>query len=281
MNFKKIKSYAKINLALHVTGKNLNLHKIESIISFIKLHDDVLIKKIEAKHHKISFHGEFSNNISKKNTVSKLFELLDKRKLLKNKKYQIKVNKRIPNQAGLGGGSMNAANIIKYFLKKKIIKTTKKEILEICRLIGSDVILGLNSTSTILTSKNKIKYFAGCKKFYILIIKPHFGCATKYIYSKVKKFKSPKLNQPKKRMFDLDYLKTMDNSLETIAFLKYPKLRKIKIYLNNLSGPLFVRMTGSGSALVAYCRSKEICKKVKKQINKKYKNYWCIVSKTI
>ena len=46
MNFKKIKSYAKINSALHVTGKNLNLHKIESIIYLIKLHDYILIKKI-------------------------------------------------------------------------------------------------------------------------------------------------------------------------------------------------------------------------------------------
>ena len=40
---------------------------------------------------------------------------------------------------------MNAASILKYFIKKKIIKISKKEITEICNLIGSDVILGLNS----------------------------------------------------------------------------------------------------------------------------------------
>ena len=82
-------------------------------------------------------------------------------------------------------------------------------------------------------------------------------------------------------MFNYDYLKKMDNSLEQIAFSKYGELRKIKSYLENLSKPMFVRMTGSGSALVAYFKSKQRCENAKKQFNKKYKNYWCIASKTI
>ncbi len=40
-------------------------------------------------------------------------------------------------------------------------------------------------------------------------------------------------------------------------------------------------MTGSGSILVAYFQSKERCERAKKRFNKKYKNYWCIASKTI
>ena len=39
MSVFKIKSYAKINLALNVIGKNAKLHKVESLISFINLHD--------------------------------------------------------------------------------------------------------------------------------------------------------------------------------------------------------------------------------------------------
>ena len=46
MSYFKIKSYAKINLALNVVGKKKTLHKIESIVSFIDLHDEILIKKI-------------------------------------------------------------------------------------------------------------------------------------------------------------------------------------------------------------------------------------------
>ena len=72
-------------------------------------------------------------------------------------------------------------------------------------------------------------------------------------------------------MFDLNYLKYMRNSLESPAFTHYPKLKNIKKFLDNLSGSIFVRMTGSGSALVAYFRSKKICEKAKKNFTKNIK----------
>ena len=281
MSFNKIKSYAKINLALNITGKTSSLHKIESIVAFVNLFDEILIKKINSKKHNVSFSGKFSQNIGKNNTITKLLKLLEQRKILNYKKFQIKINKQVPIKAGLGGGSMNAANVLKYFIKKKIIKITKKELLKISRLIGSDVVLGLKSTNSIITSKNKIKYFSNCKKYYTLIVKPNFGCSTKDIYSKVKKFNKPIFNKPKKSMFNLNYLKEMNNSLEPIAFFKYPKLKIMKLFLESLQKPVFVRMTGSGSAIVAYFTSKERCNNAKKHFNRKYKNYWCIASKTI
>ena len=281
MSKAQIKSYAKLNLALHVIGKNSLLHRIETIVAFISFHDEIFIKKIKSNKHNISFSGKFSHNISKNNTISKLLKILEKKKLLKDKKFKIKIIKKIPNKAGLGGGSMNAASILKYFVKKKIIKTSKKELISISKLIGSDVVLGLEFKNSILNGRNEIKRFKNCKRFYTLIIKPNFGCSTKEIYSKVQKFKNPKLNRPNKRMFDFDYLKKLDNSLEQIAFSKYPKLSKIKLFLEESYSPIFVRMTGSGSALVAYFQSKERCHKAKKNFSKNYKNYWCISSKTI
>ena len=72
MSYFKIKSYAKINLALNVVGKSKSLHKIESIISFLDLHDEIKIKKLIVKNHKIKFIGKFSKNIKSKNTVSQI-----------------------------------------------------------------------------------------------------------------------------------------------------------------------------------------------------------------
>ncbi len=277
----KIKSYAKLNLALNITGKAFSLHKIETIVTFASLHDIIFIRKIKSNNHKISFLGKFSKNIGRKNTISKLLEVLDKKKLLKNQKFKIKIIKKIPNKAGLGGGSMNAANILKHFIKKKIVKISKKEISIISNLVGSDVILGLNSTNSILNAKNELKRFTNCKKFYVLIVKPNFGCSTRDIYSRVKIFNKPKFGKPSKKMFKFDYLKKLNNSLEPIVFLKYTKLKTIKLFIHNLSGLVFVRMTGSGSALVGYFQSKKRCDIAKKQFVKKFKNYWCITSKTI
>ena len=80
MKFKTIKSYAKINLSLGVTGKlKSGNHKIESLISFLNLHDEIKIKKINNKNHKIKFFGRFSKGIKKNNTISNLLKILDKK----------------------------------------------------------------------------------------------------------------------------------------------------------------------------------------------------------
>ena len=190
----KIKSFAKINLALNIVGKSFLIHKIESIISFLSLSDEILIKEIDKKKHIIKFTGKFSKNIGKINTIKKLLKILDKKKLFKDKKYEIKIEKNIPSKAGLGGGSMNAATILKFLIKKQNIKISQKKILKITNFIGSDVILGMSSKNLILKSNGAIYKISAIKNKNVLVIKPNFGCSTKQIYSKVKKFNSSKFN---------------------------------------------------------------------------------------
>ncbi|WP_023648002.1 4-diphosphocytidyl-2C-methyl-D-erythritol kinase [Candidatus Pelagibacter ubique] len=281
MKTNELKSFAKINLALHVTGKLKKLHKIESIVKFIELHDLISIKKINSDKHKVSFNGNFSKNIKKDNTVNKLFKILEKNKILNNQKFQVKIKKNIPQEAGLGGGSMNAATILNYLIKKNFIKIAQKKILQITNLIGSDVILGINPTTTILSSNGAVKRFLKTSSFYTLLVRPNFGCSTKEIYSRVKKITNSKFNNPKKLMFNAEYLSRQENALEGAAFFRYPKLKKIKSFLENLKNPLFVRMTGSGSVIIAYYQSKKDSEMAKVQFKRKYKNYWCNTSKTI
>ena len=281
MSYSKLKSYAKINLALNVIGKTLFLHKIESIITFIDLHDEILIKSIKNKNHKIKFIGKFSNNINSNNTISKLLKIIDKEKLLKSTKLEIIIKKNIPIHAGLGGGSMNAATILKFLIKKKLINVSKKKLYKICSSVGSDVILGMYSNNLILKSNNKIKSFFVKNIFFTLVVKPNFGCSTKKIYSEVKKFKKARFNKTTKNMFNLDFLKKMNNDLELISLKKYPKLNILKVFIEKLSNVKLVRMTGSGSAVIAYFVSNKLCKEAEKKVKKQFKNYWCKTAKTI
>ena len=281
MNSFKIKSYAKINLALNVTGKKKNLHKIESLISFIDLHDLIYLKKIKKKDHKIIFKGKFSKNIGKINTVTNLLKLLDKKNLLNNQKFYVKIVKNVPQEAGMGGGSMNAASLINFFIKKKILKIKKDELIKLTSQIGSDVILGIKPTIAILSHNGELKKYNKDIRLHTLVVKPSFGCSTKYIYSKVKSFSKPQFSFPKLKMFEVEYLKTLNNDLEKIAFKKYPKLKKIKLFLSSTHNNMFVRMSGSGSSIVAYFDSKRSCGNAYSQFKRKFSSNWCIASKTI
>tara|TARA_B110000238_G_C16018433_1_gene392090 strand:+ start:138 stop:983 length:846 start_codon:yes stop_codon:yes gene_type:complete len=277
----KIKSHAKINLALNVIGKKAKLHKIESIISFIDLHDLILLKEIKKEDHKIFFKGEFSKNINRVNTVTILMKLLDKKKLLRNRKFEIKIIKYIPQEAGMGGGSMNAASLINFFINKKIIKLKGKELIKLTSQIGSDVILGIKPINTILSSSGKIRKYDKNINFHVLVVKPNFGCSTKYIYSKVRSYSKPKFSFPKQKMLRTEYLKILNNDLEIIAFKKYQKLEKIKSFLSIMPNNIFTRMSGSGSSIVAYFHTKRECGNAYRLFKRKFNSNWCITSKTI
>lgn len=276
-----LKANAKINLSLYIVGKFLNnLHKIESIVSFIKLSDSIFVRKIKSKNHKVYFRGKFAKGISKKNTITNLLNLLEDRNLL-NDKYEIKVIKNIPQESGMGGGSMNAACLINYFLKKKIIKIDKKEIINISKLIGFDVIFGIKPKTSIISSNGKLTKFNKKFNYHVLIAKPNFGCSTKLIYSKVKKFSKPKYNSPSELLLRNKNIVVSENKLETIAFKMYPKLKILKLYLSKLPNVIFVRMSGSGSTILAYFYSNKASNVARRELRKKFNTYWCITSKTI
>ena len=282
MKYYKIKSFAKVNLTLNVLKRlKSNFHRIESLITFIDLHDEIYIKKSYKSFHNIKFIGKYSKGIRRKNTVSKLLNYLDKKNILKDKKYSLLIKKNIPQKSGMGGGSMNASSLLKFFLKKKIIKINNKNIIKTSNLIGSDVILGLDNRNSILRSNGYVQKTNNKIRFYLLIVKPKFGCSTKQIYKQVKKYSKTKIKKNINDNFKLANLINGKNDLEKVVVKKYPFLLKLKLFLESLPKLKFVRMTGSGSSFIAYFVSKNDTINASKIFKKKYKNYWSVISKTI
>ena len=276
MHRKVIKSFAKINLFLNVVSKKKKFHRIQSLFSFIDLHDRIEISTINRKKHFIKFDGKFSKGISKKNSIYTLLKILDQKRLIK-KKYYIKVTKNIPQKSGMGGGSMNAASILKFFLKRKIVISKKKRILEICEIVGNDVKIGLYKGPIFLNSNNSIQSLKKGLRYHLLIFKPKVGCSTKYIFSKFKNF-SKKIPSNKKNLLKLNNKK---NDLEPIVLKKFRNISKPLFFLKSLKGIEFVRMTGSGSSFIAYFKSKKNLLNASKLFTNKYKKYWSVMSKTI
>ncbi|OUX32182.1 MAG: 4-(cytidine 5'-diphospho)-2-C-methyl-D-erythritol kinase [Pelagibacteraceae bacterium TMED268] len=282
MRLLKIKSYAKINLSLNIIKKIPKKHHlIESLVTFINFYDLIYIRETKTLKHKIKFLGKFSKNISKNNSVNKLLNLLDEKDLLKGRKFEIKIIKNIPQKSGMGGGSMNASTLAKFFLKRKIINLSKKNMCNILKSIGSDVPLGMNFKNTVMSKTGKLTIKEKKIGLYTLIVKPNFGCSTKIIYSKNKEQTKPKYNNPKSSLFTIKNITNSKNDLEKAAFKLNPKLKNLKLFLSSLPNTMCVRMTGSGSCLVAYYQSKKKALKGLGLFKKKYKNYWCIVSKTV
>ncbi len=281
MRFYKIKSFAKLNISLNVIKKiPKKKHIIESLITFVDLHDLIYIRQIKSPKHKVKFIGKFSKNI-RNNTVDKLLNILDKKKFLKEKKFEIIISKHIPQKSGMGGGSINASRILNFFLKKKHLNLSKKMVHDVLKKISSDAPLGIDIKNTILTKNNKLIRIKKKLGLFALITKPKFGCSTKTIYMKSKSRSRSQYNIRGTDLFSKTNIIKSNNDLEKTAFKLYPQLRSLKFFLNTLPKVMFVRMSGSGSSIVAYFSTKKKALYGLKLFKRKYKSYWCSVSKTI
>ena len=275
-----IKSYSKINLTLKVNSKSRNgLHEIQSLYCWINLFDKIKIIKNKNKD-KISFKGSFSKLVKKKdNSVYNLLKKLRQLKLISNF-YSITITKNIPIFSGLGGGTGNAAFILKYLLKNKINNNLLNK-LE--RIIGSDLRLFFKKQGFLKDIKSIVEF----KKkviFYFVLIQPKIKCSTKTIYSKVKKFsKREKINKDliNSRNFFLRYLSKNRNDLQFIVERKYPFIKKLLKDIENEKGCYLSRMTGSGSVCYGLFKDQIAAKKALKKLRYKYPKFWFSFAKTV
>ena len=133
------KSYAKVNIFLKIVGIRENYHLIASRFVRVKnLFDTISFIKKDVDN--FSIEGNFSC-VLEKNTVYKAYKELEKFDEVKEffKKNIVKIDKNIPEFAGLGGGSSNAATFLIMANKYCNLNLSKDELCEIAVKIGADV----------------------------------------------------------------------------------------------------------------------------------------------
>ena len=276
-----LKSFSKINLSLNVINKlkKEGLHDIQTYFCLINLFDKINIKKIRGQKDTIKFKGKFSKNVKKNNSILDTLTILREKNVISNY-YSVIIDKKIPVFSGLGGGTSNAACLIKYFGKKKIDKNLFS-VLD--KKIGSDLKLfffnqGFLKSLKIINSFNK-KF-----KLHFLLVYPNVRCSTRHIYSKVRKYslklkyKFSKINN--KRKF-ISFLFNKKNDLQKIVENQHPIIKKLIIEIGQKKGCYFSRMTGSGSVCYGVFKTEKTAKIALNRIKLKYPKYWSSVAKTI
>lgn len=275
-----LKSFSKINLSLNINSKLKNgLHDIQSYYCLINLFDKIKIRKIDKKKDKVVFFGPFVKHIKKSNnSITNLLKLLRKLELISGY-YSVNVIKNIPVFSGLGGGTSNAASVLKFLLKGKV---SKKILEKVEKLIGSDLRLFfhkqgfLQNLRTIKTIKKQ--------KLFFLLSRPNMICSTKKIYSKVKKYsKKKKFNFQKmnnKKGF-INYILEQNNELQSIVEEEYPSIKILLKDINTEKGCYFSRMSGSGSVCYGLFNNESNAKKALNKIKTKHPKFWFSIAKTV
>ena len=243
------KAYAKINLSLDILRKRKDgYHELKMIMQTVSLCDEIYIEKSDTVSIECNKDDIPLNN---KNLAWKAADAFFNYTSI-NSGCKIKLIKHIPDGAGLGGGSSDAATVLLALNEIYNTNITNEELINIAVKIGADVpFFILKGTCLAEGIGEKLTKIENNTDPYILIHKPSFSISTKWAYENLKLDNKNNYNVDKivENLKDKNYnFKDIFNYLEDVSVSKYPQINDIKNKMKYY-GATAALMSGSGSSV--------------------------------
>jgi 4-diphosphocytidyl-2-C-methyl-D-erythritol kinase len=241
---------AKINIGLNIVNKRCDgFHNIQSIFFPVNGYSDS-IEIVETDSFQFIKSGLPIAGSDEDNLCYKAYKILKDDLHLPD--VSIRLLKRIPSGAGLGGGSSNASSTLKLLNDFFGLNLSNSALINYASNLGSDCPFFIQNEPAYITGRGNIiePIELDLKSYYLTIINPGFSISTKEAYNNInlhdKKIDlKSAIHQPVNLWKDLIW-----NDFEKYAFANHSELSVIKQSLYN-SGALYSSMTGSGSSVYA------------------------------
>lgn len=279
----ELKAYAKINLSLDVVGvREDGYHILKMIMQNIDLYDVVRIDRI-----KEGINLRCSTNtipVDNKNIAYRAAELFIKTYNI-NEGVDIYIEKNIPVEAGLAGGSTDAAAVLKAMRDIFKPEISNCELADIGVKLGADVPYCVYGGTAVCEGIGEIitplKPF---KNHILVLVKPNFGVSTKEVYKEIdnKNIEHHPNTEAIVKSIEEDNIKllciSMVNVLENVTLEKYAELNWIKEQILKFKG-LGALMSGSGPTIFGFFEDMYSAQKYYDYMKLKYKEVF--ITRTI
>ncbi len=247
---------AKINLGLNIVEKRPDgYHNLETVFYPINLQDALEVTKLEGE-------GEYNLKVSgvpiegdpDSNLVVKAYRLL-KKDFPDMAPINIHMYKHIPTGAGLGGGSADAAFMLKLLDKKFKLNLSTEKLEEYAAILGADCAFFIQNKPVFATGIGNIfeEISLTLKGYYIVLVKPDIFVSTKDAFANIHPKQPIHSLKEIVRMPVETWRATMKNDFEESVFQKFPEIAAIKDKLYDL-GAIYASMSGSGSSVFGIFR---------------------------
>ncbi|MBS3944771.1 MAG: 4-(cytidine 5'-diphospho)-2-C-methyl-D-erythritol kinase [Melioribacter sp.] len=276
MKYIEIKAPAKINIGLNIINKRLDgYHNLYTL--FYPIYDLYDTLKFTLSERFEFFCNDKNIPDDENNLVVKAKLLLEE--LTKKSLYvKIELEKVIPSQAGLGGGSSDAAATLISLNELFRLNLKDDELNRIALMLGSDVPFFIKAKPAIGKSRGEILEHIDLEiNEYIVIVNPGINISTREAFANAK----PVQKELDFRKFiiankiDYNLLREIAfNDFEEFAFNKYPEIENIKKIFYE-SGALYASMSGSGSTVFGIFSDEAVAKK---SIQSFPKTHFCWIS---
>ena len=271
-------AYAKLNLTLDVLGKREDgYHDLQSVMQTVSVRDDIEIDVGTGKPWVLKCDKERiptdESNLAWK--AAKIY--LDAMKKDPNG-LEIRITKRIPSQAGMGGGSADAAAVLRALNRHYGEPLSIFALAELGAQVGSDVpFCTICGTAMVEGRGERIRKLPDMPDCVFVICKPDFSASTPELYKKLDQTviaKHPYNRAMESALLAGDLGKVAENIynvFDPVVTADHLEMNYIKSIFNSY-GSLAQQMTGSGSAVFAILPSFEYAAVVCNMLKDNYPN---------
>lgn len=273
------KARAKVNLTLNVLNKRPdNYHNLESIFQKINLYDELYIEKTDT--NKLEIITNLKNVKLEDNIIFKAYTKL---KEISKDICGVKVilNKRIPTEAGMAGGSTDCASFILAINKMYNLKLSEEELIELGKNIGADVCPCYYNTAVKAEGIGEIITKINTNfKYYFVIIKPEISLSTKDMFNKLdqtENLRQKDMAIPVEKALIIENLEMLCDNLYNVFEDVIQEKNIIETLKNKLiqNGAIGALMTGSGSCVYGIFKDKVDARHAYNKLKQKYEVYIC------
>lgn len=244
------KAPAKINLSLDVIRKRGDgYHDVEMIMTSIDLADRIELESLDKNKIQISLESRYVPS-DERNLAYKAAQIFKEAYGIKQGVH-IRIDKSIPVSAGLGGGSTDAAAVLRGLNRLWSLNIPLEELADLGSTIGADVAFCVYGNTAIARGYGEqIEKLPSPPPCWVILAKPDIGVSTRTIFAQIEvdKLFHPNTSAVMHALKQKDFNKlctNMGNSLEQITFGMHPLVLRIKEAMIQ-AGATGVLMSGSG-----------------------------------
>lgn len=257
-----IEANAKINLSLDILSKRIDgYHEVELILQSIALADTLELAQIDSGI-KFELVDGFGLPTDEKNLAYRAAQLMLNTYKIDSGVF-IRLTKKIPVEAGLAGGSSDAAAVIKGMNQLFKLKLSINDMLKIAEQIGSDVPFCVIGGTCLAQGRGEIlKRLPDLPTLHLVLLKPHYSISTAWAYKTFDEVKTAEHPNTNKLCEAISFSDTdtvcnlMFNVLEQVAIQKYQSIKTYKQKLID-EGCITAMMSGSGPSIFGVAKSKD------------------------
>ena len=279
---------AKVNLALHVTGRRPDgYHALESLVAFAEIGDEVEAEP--AAEDSLTITGPFAQALvgADGNLVLRALAAFRARwPGALPAGLALTLRKNLPIAAGLGGGSADAAATLRLLAQVSAIPVAFADLLELARPLGADVPMCLYSRPAEVRGIGEIvlplKHFP---PLHVVLVNPLVPVVTADVFRRLERRENPglpDLGDPLMRPAQLAlWLSETRNDLEPPAIALVPAIGELRGQLERANGCILARMSGSGATVFGLFGSAAQAHQAAHDLRETRPDYWVAASPLI